>query len=358
MEAEPKHGRQGDRGAHREDQIQREHIAQQAVDHRGQGRAAGGGRLDEAQDRAPVLLRQGQHHGGIEYGIADAVQAGRQEGEDTHRHEAAAQPGQDEKYHGAAEAQGHDPEPGHGLQLQDAQEQDTQQRAHGVYAHDIAVHIHREALLHAEGEGQGQGAGAQQIHDQGRGHEDPQALIGEDRLHGGAHIPQKPADGYLLPLLHRPRHPDEELGKSGIEVAQAVDHHDQRHAEEGHHDAAEGGAHGLDQAHGPGEDRLAPYHIIMGDDVDHEGIHRGAVENAAQGRQERRQQHPRDAQPVRIGQDAHGQHEKSLEDIHAHHDPLPVQLIHDAAGEGREEHGHEHGDRFFHFSLCQELRFR
>ena len=61
MEAHIQHGQQRQYAAGGKDQIQGENVAQETVQERGQRHAAAGGRLNEAEDRAAVFLRQRQH---------------------------------------------------------------------------------------------------------------------------------------------------------------------------------------------------------------------------------------------------------------------------------------------------------
>ena len=82
-EAQKEHGRKRNYVAHRKDDIQREHLAQKAVDHRRKSRAPHRGGADKAKDRASVFLGQRQHEGGVEHRIARAIDKSRQKRKNT-----------------------------------------------------------------------------------------------------------------------------------------------------------------------------------------------------------------------------------------------------------------------------------
>ena len=73
VEEEVQHRRQGNEVTRCENDVERENIAQHTVDHGRNCGSADRSRLDEAQDRAPVILRQRQHQRCAEDGVAGAV---------------------------------------------------------------------------------------------------------------------------------------------------------------------------------------------------------------------------------------------------------------------------------------------
>ena len=344
VEAHIQHGCQGEQTSHREHQIQRKYITENAVDHRRQRGAADGGRIDESEDRAPVLLRQGQHQGSVENRIAGTVRKGSEKGHDAQGNKFRGEVGQGEEQHGAGEAQGHDPKARLRAQLHNAESQHTDQRCGGPDCHQISVHVHGKALLHAKGKHQRQRSCGQQIQNQGGGHKDPQTPVGKNRPDRFPGIMKDAFDRHRLTLLDGPGDMDEQLGRGTVQIAQTVDDHDQRHTEEGDHHAAEGRTHHADQGIGAGKDGLSPDHIIVGNDVDHQRSGGGRIEHTAQGGQERGDQHTGDAQPVQIGQQTDDEHHDTLHDVHPHQHPFAAAFIHNAAAEGGQKHGHEHGN--------------
>jgi hypothetical protein len=64
---------------------------------------------------------------------------------------------------------------------------------------------------------------------------------------------------------------DEQLGYGGVQIAESVENNNERDTEKGHHNPAEGTAHHANEGGHPRKNRLPPYHVIMGDDIEHEG---------------------------------------------------------------------------------------
>ena len=137
---------------------------------------------------------------------------------------------------------------------------------------------------------------------------------------------------------------DEKLCKGRVEITQAVDHNDHGNAEECHHNTAEGSTHGVDHGGGGGEDGLATNHVVPGNDVDHQGAGSGGIEDAAEGGQEGGDEDTGDCQQIKVGQNANGDHQQALHDIHTNHHPFAVAFVDDAAGERGEEHGYKQGN--------------
>ncbi len=89
---------------------------------------------------------------------------------------------------------------------------------------------------------------------------------------------------------------------------------------------------------------MASDHILGGNDVDREGTDSWGVEHTAKGSQQGDQKDHRHIELAQKGQQTYGQHQNALQRIDAHHYPLAVAFVNNAAGEGGEEHSHEHGD--------------
>ena len=267
MEAQAQHRHQGNRGTCRKHQIQREHIAQHAVDQGRECHATSAGRLDKAQNRAPVLLRQRQHQGSIEHRIPGRICHRRKEKEDAQRHKLITKICEQQQRFRDRKAQGQHPEAGLRAQFHDTQQHHAQQRCSRNNGTTIAVHIHGEALFQRKRKHQRHGACAQKVENQSTRYKNPQAAIGKNRFNSNAEIPQGTLYRYSLSLLDRFGHADKQLGNRAVQIAAAIDHHDQRHTEQGDHSTAEGAAHQIDQGAHTGSDRLTPDHIIMGNNV-------------------------------------------------------------------------------------------
>lgn len=70
------HEHQGDgaqKGSHDEHQIDREDVAENAVNHRGQSDTSGNSGTEQAKDAAPVILRQSKGQRGVENTVAQSV---------------------------------------------------------------------------------------------------------------------------------------------------------------------------------------------------------------------------------------------------------------------------------------------
>ena len=61
------------KGSNDEHQIDREDVAENAVNHSGQGDASGNPRTEQAKDAAPVILRQSKRQRGVENAVAQSV---------------------------------------------------------------------------------------------------------------------------------------------------------------------------------------------------------------------------------------------------------------------------------------------
>lgn len=334
-------GQQATRGKH---QIQRENVSQNAENHGGQRAPAGGGGADEAQNRPPVFLRERQHHRRVEDAVAHRVGKACQEHAHTHDGIILCQIRQNEKKSRTQEAAAHAPVPGLWLQPHNPQQAYTQQRRGGFHAHKIPVHVHGKALFQGKGQHQRHGAGAQKIQNQRAGDEQLQVPVPENFPNRHAEIRKNPSKGDFLPLMHGFRYGDEQLGKGGNQIADAVEQHDQRHPQERDQRAADGLAHQIDKRVHAGKHGLPPHHIVMGNDVQHQCVDRRGEKHGAGRSQKRRRQHHGDAEAIREGQNPQRQHDHAPQRVHAHDDQLTAAFVDDAAAEGHDQHGHEHGD--------------
>ena len=122
--------------------------------------------------------------------------------------------------------------------------------------------------------------------------EDPQAPVGKNRPDRFLGIMKDAFDGDRRTLLYGPGDMDQQLRCGTVQIAQTVDDHDQRHTEEGDHHTAEGRAYHIDGGSHSGKYRLAPDHIIPGDDVQHQGADRRRIKHTAHRRQKRRNPKP------------------------------------------------------------------
>ena len=201
-----------------------------------------------------------------------------------------------------------------------------------------------ESFLQGERKGQGERACRKKIQNQGAGNEKREETVGENLPDSLGGVIEDALDCDGVALLDGFGNMDEKLCESGVEITQTVDHHDHGNTEKCHHNAAEGGAYGVDHRGGGGEDGLATDHIITGNDVDHQGAGSGGIEDAAKGGQEGGDEDTGDGQQIKVGQNANSDHQKALHQVHTHHHPFAVAFVDDAAGEGGEEHGNEKGN--------------